>query len=145
GLTKSVLFLGAGKILDETGTTTISEVRGLGRRRPDIAVPFAVAVVALLGFPPFAPFFSEVGVVLAGWRAGLGWAVAIALFALLVVLAGMVRAFGAMLLGEPATGEASNARPWGWWVPAGIALTVVGVVGFFGLGDVLVRAAEVLL
>ncbi|MCL2423879.1 MAG: hydrogenase, partial [Micrococcales bacterium] len=46
GLTKSVLFLGAGKILDATGTTTISEVRGLGCRRPDIAVPFAVAVVA---------------------------------------------------------------------------------------------------
>ncbi|MCL2467752.1 MAG: hydrogenase [Micrococcales bacterium] len=144
GLTKSVLFLGAGKILDETGTTTIADVRGLLHRRPDLAVIFAIAIIALLGLPPFAPFFSEIGIVLAGWQAGLGWAVAVALFALLVVLAGIVRAVGAMLLGsQPAPSD--SPRPWAWLVPTGTALVVVGVVGFFGLGDVLVRAAEVLL
>lgn len=148
GLTKAVLFLDAGKILDDTGTTAIAGVRGLLRRRPDLAVPFAFATVALLGFPPFAPFFSELGAVLAGWEAGLGWAVALVLVALLVALAGIVRAVGGMLLGpaEPAVATATGSRAGvAWLVPVGLALVVVAVVGFFGLGDTLVRAAEVLL
>ncbi|MCL2090374.1 MAG: hydrogenase [Micrococcales bacterium] len=148
GLTKAVLFLGAGKILDHTGTTAVAGVRGLLRRRPDLAVPFAFATVALLGFPPFAPFFSELGVVLAGWQAGLGWAVVVVLVALLVALAGIVRAVGGMLLGPADVAETAAPRVSagvGWLLPAGLALAVVAVAGFFGLGDVLTRAAEVLL
>ena len=68
----------------------------------------SLAVAALLGFPPFALFFTEVAIVVAGWQAGLGWAMAVVLVLLLVVFAGLARATAAMVLG-PA--DEASQRP----------------------------------
>lgn len=100
GLAKASLFVVAGRMLASEGTTTIAQIRGLLSRRADLAVPLVVGMAALLGFPPFALFFSEVAIVLAGWRAGLGWAMALVVALLLLVVAGLVRATAAMTLGH---------------------------------------------
>ena len=124
GLAKATAFVVAGRILEEEGTSRIEDVRGLLARRPALAVPFVVAVAALLGFPPFALFFTEVAIIVAGWQAGLGGAMAVVLVLLLVVFAGLVRATAAMVLGpadEPAAapggsrwaaGGRSRRSPW---------------------------------
>ena len=50
-------------------------VRGAGRPRTGAGrAASALGVLALLGFPPFSLFASELGIARAGFAAGLGWA-----------------------------------------------------------------------
>ena len=71
GLAKSSTFVVSGRILATEGTTSTTDIRGLLARRPGVAVPFLVGMVALLGLPPFSLFFSEVAIVIAGVERGL--------------------------------------------------------------------------
>jgi hydrogenase-4 component F len=113
GLTKSVLFCGAGQILAATGSSHISAVKALLARSPLLAGTFAAGLLALIGLPPFALFASELGIARAGFGAGLGWAVAAAMTLVLVIAAAMLTHTGAMLLGPPPE-------------PAGAALVPMG-------------------
>ncbi|NKQ52479.1 hydrogenase [Amycolatopsis sp. K13G38] len=101
GLTKSVLFLGAGRLLQVTGTSRIDEVRGLAGRDPLLAGYLGLGMLALIGFPPFSLFASEFGLARAGFAAGLGWVTAIALVLVLVIAAALVGHTSRMLLGDP--------------------------------------------
>ena len=105
GLAKAGLFVVAGRILAAEGSARISDVRSLLTRRPALAVPFLVGMVALLGFPPFGLFVTELGIVYAGWRQGLGGVMAVALVLLLVVFAGLARHTLAMTLTGPDGGS----------------------------------------
>ena len=147
GLAKASLFVVAGRMLAAEGTTTIADVRSLLARRADLAVPLVVGMAALLGFPPFALFFSELAIVLAGWRAGLGWAMALVVALLLAVVAGLVRATAAMTLGPADDGHpTAHGSGRGPTIPLVLALGTTAVIGFVSspVGDVLVRAAAVL-
>jgi hydrogenase-4 component F len=158
GLAKATVFVVAGRVLAAECTTQFDEVRGLFVRRPRLAIPLVAAMAALLGFPPFALFFSEVGIVVAGWQAGLGVAMGAVLVLLLVLFAGLARATAAMVLGpgvDPAvqgaadgtpghdgTDEAHDGSTGGPMAPLVIAMGVTAVVGFLvPVGTVLARAA----
>jgi len=104
GLVKAAMFVVAGRILATEGTTRTQGITGLLTRRPVLARALLAGTAALLGFPPFVLFFTEVAIVVAGWHAGLGWAMGIALFLLLVVFAGLARHVSAMTLGPPVAG-----------------------------------------
>jgi hydrogenase-4 component F len=101
GLVKATLFVVSGRILEVEGTPKIANVRALLVRRPGLAIPWLVAMAALLGFPPFSIFFSEVGIILAGWSAGMGIVVGIALVLLLVIFASLTRLTVALTIGSP--------------------------------------------
>jgi hydrogenase-4 component B len=58
-LFKSLLFLGAGAVVRATGTRTIDELGGVGRRMPLTAAAFLVGSVAIVGLPPLNGFVSE--------------------------------------------------------------------------------------
>ncbi|MGD9527095.1 proton-conducting transporter membrane subunit [Pseudonocardia sp.] len=107
GLAKAVLFLGAGRVLQLTGTSRIAEVRGLATRSPVLAGCLAAGLAALLGFPPFSVFASQLGIVTAGFAAGRGWEVAAALVLVLVIAAALIGHGARMLLGE-ADGPAAD-------------------------------------
>lgn len=109
GLVKAAMFVVAGRILASEGSTRTLDVAGLLTRRPDLARPLLVGTAALLGFPPFVLFFTEVAIIIAGWRADLGWAMGIALVLLLIVFAGLTRHVLAMTLG-PQVGSAPLHR-----------------------------------
>lgn len=145
GLAKASAFVMSGRILAAEGTTTIAEVRGLLARRPQLAVPYVTAIAALLGFPPFALFFSEVAIVLAGWQAGLGVAMGGVLVLLLVVFAGLARATAGMVLGPPdgPVGELPPAAR-GPMAPVWLALAATAAAGLLAvpLGGVLTAAAQ---
>ena len=105
GLVKSVLFLGAGHLLQSTGTSRIDEVRGLAAGQPMLAGCLGVGVLALIGLPPFSIFASELGIARAGFGAGsaaLAWATAAALILVVVIAAALINHTSRMLLGEPA-------------------------------------------
>ena len=146
GLAKSSTFVASGRILAAEGTTTMADIRGLLARRPGVAVPFLVGVVALLGLPPFSLFFSEVAIVVGGVQQGLGWAMAVAVLMLLVMFAAMSRHVVAMLFGGTAADTEPDRAPYGPRLPLLLALTATAVVGFVAgpFATVLTRAASVL-
>jgi len=147
GLAKATAFVVSGRILATEGTTKIADIQGLLARRPGVAVPYVVAVIALLGLPPFSLFFSEVAIVVGGVQRGLTWAMAVAVLLLLVVFAGMARHTATMLFGAPADGaERPNTASHGPQLPLALALGATAVVGFAAgpLSTLLAQAAAVL-
>ncbi len=60
---------------------------------------FAAALLALLGFPPFSLFASELAIARAGFSAHLGWAVGVAFTLALLAFAAMARHTASMVLG----------------------------------------------
>jgi hydrogenase-4 component F len=147
GLAKSSTFVTSGWILTAEGTTSTSDIRALLVRRPGVAVPFLVGVLALLGLPPFSLFFSEVAIVVAGAQQGLGWEMAVAVLLLLVVFAGIARHVSAVLFGPGRDADAVPDRTaYGPRVPLALALATTGVIGFVAgpLATLLIRAAAVL-
>ena len=111
GLAKGVLFLGAGRILQVTGTSRIDRVRGLGTRGPLLASCVGLGVLALIGLPPFSLFASELGLARAGFAAGLGWVTAAALVLVLVIAAALVGHTSRMLLGRPPEDPGTAVSP----------------------------------
>jgi hydrogenase-4 component F len=101
-LAKTVAFLSAGHLHLATGTSRIDAVHGLAARSPLLAGTLGGAFVALLAFPPFSLFASELGLARAGFAAGLGWAVGIALALILLILAS-ITVRGATMLSGPRT------------------------------------------
>ena len=109
GVVKAAMFVVAGRVLNVSGTSRIAEVTGLLRRRPDLGWPFLVGSAALLGFPPFVTFFTEVAILVALTEAGLWWAAGAAALLLLVTFIGIARQVLGMSLGaldpHPAAGD----------------------------------------
>jgi hydrogenase-4 component F len=89
GLAKAVAFTSAGQILAAEKTSRIDEIRALACRRPVLAGIFGAALLALLGFPPFSLFASEIALARAGFAAHLGPAIAAMLLLLLVAFAAL--------------------------------------------------------
>ena len=118
GLAKSVAFCASGRVLQLTGTARIERVRGLLVRAPSLAGAFGLAVAALMGFPPFSLFASELGIARAGFAAGqgLGWVTSAALLLVLVAFAALALRTARMLLGpgtragEGPTGEGTAGK-----------------------------------
>lgn len=57
-LFKALLFLCAGAIVHATGITKLSEMSGLGRHRPGLAIAFTAGVLAIAGVPPLNGYVS---------------------------------------------------------------------------------------
>ena len=133
GLTKATLFVLSGRILEVEGAPRIDDVRALLVRRPGLAVPWLIAMAALVGFPPFSIFFSEVGIIVAGFGTGMGVVVGIALVLLLVIFAALTRLTVAMTIGAPAAAPGTD--------PAGPALPGTDPAGTVPAGTIAVRAA----
>jgi hydrogenase-4 component B len=111
-LFKSLLFLGAGAVVRDTGTREIDRMGGLARHMPRTAVAFLIGSVAIIGLPPLNGFVSEWtlvrGFLAAGRDAGaLRWtslgAAGLGLVGALA-LACFVRLGGTMFLGRPRDG-----------------------------------------
>jgi hydrogenase-4 component F len=161
GLAKASTFVVSGRVLAAEGTTQIAEIRSLLARRPGLAVLLLLGMAALLGFPPFSLFFSEVAIVVSGFQRGLGWVIAVALALLLVLFAGLARHTVRMVFGahrpdaQPGVADAAlEDRPattpdrsaHGPRIPLTIAFGVIALVGFAAgpVASILAQAASVL-
>ncbi|MEN6535034.1 MAG: hydrogenase 4 subunit B [Bryobacteraceae bacterium] len=116
---KGLLFLGAGAVLNSTGTRNMEEMGGLIRRMPATALFFLVGAVAISGLPPLNGFVSE-WLTYQALLAGFGtteslirvmFPVAGALLALTAALAAtcFVKAFGISFLALPRSDAAAKA------------------------------------
>jgi hydrogenase-4 component B len=117
---KSLLFFGAGAVLNATGERDMEHLGGLIHRMPQTAFVFLVGCVAISALPPFNGFVSEwltfqailLSPQLPSW--GLKFLVPAvgALLALSAALAAacFVKAFGVSFLGRARTAAATQAR-----------------------------------
>ena len=106
GLAKSVLFLASGEILEQEGSTQIADIRALIARRPALGGIFGFGLLALLGVPPFSLFSSELLMLRAEFKVGLGWAAGLALVAMAVIFASVTSHSRQLLLGSPSPDSA---------------------------------------
>ncbi|NCD25953.1 MAG: Fe-S-binding domain-containing protein [Deltaproteobacteria bacterium] len=101
GLTKGALFLGASNLEQAGGSSSMEHVRGMFHLMPKSSAIFVTGMFAITACPPFAPFFSELLVLRAGFAAGQGWAMGLFLFCLLLAFFGLSRIVFAVVDGRP--------------------------------------------
>ncbi|OIJ99429.1 hydrogenase [Streptomyces sp. MUSC 14] len=146
GLAKSAAFCASGRILHLTGTSRIGRVNGLLARAPSVGGVFGFAVVALLAFPPFSLFASELGIARAGFTAGTGlaWVTSAALLLVLTAFAALSARTARMLLGPAprAAGSPGPTEPGIWPLALGLIACAALGVGLGPLTDLLHAAAQ---
>jgi hydrogenase-4 component F len=146
-LAKSVLFLLSGRIRAAYGSPVVAEVSGLSAAMPVTGRGFLLAILALLGLPPFGLFVSELLIFGAGFQSGHPAVAAAGLVLLLVAFAGVLRTTHRMLYGAPAPAGVREASGWrGAW-PVAVALGLLVVTGLVwppGLAAALAHVARIL-
>jgi hydrogenase-4 component F len=134
GLAKSSVFVLSGRIATADG--------------PGLANPFLAAMVALVGMPPFALFFTEVAIIFAGFQRGLGFVMSLVVLLILINFAGLVRHSSLMIFGRNDGAEVGTIVDHSWHgprIPIIAALSVAIVIPFLtGFAQVLSRIADVL-
>ncbi len=145
-IAKSLLFLCAGNVHQHFRTDLFSKIKGsVIRAMPLTGVVFLMAMLAIIGMPPFSLFQSEFVIVRAAFDGGHQLSGVLFVLFGTGVFAGALLHVGGMILGPP--GEAAVAAPRPWRNGSLIALaTVLVVIGFWVPGPLLVlirRAASV--
>src|SRR5262249_43406076 len=122
---KSLLFFGAGSVLNATGERDMEHLCGLIHRMPQTAFVFLVGCVAISALPPLNGFVSEwltfqailLSPQLPSWGLKLLVPAVGALLALSAALAAacFVKAFGVTFLGRPRTRGAETAAETDWF------------------------------
>ncbi|HWR37975.1 MAG TPA: proton-conducting transporter membrane subunit [Patescibacteria group bacterium] len=118
---KSLLFMGAGAVLQATHTKNMEHLGGLIKKMPYTAVCFLIGATAISGLPPLNGFVSEwltfqalffLPKAVVGIVGKIGAAMLIALLGLTGALAGacFVKAFGVTFLAKPRSKQSELAR-----------------------------------
>ncbi len=109
---------------------TYEDLAGLGRRNPMVALPFLLAVLSLMGFPPTAGFFAKYYIFIAAIQAGDGmvWLAVIGALTSAVGAYYYLRVLVYLFMREPEEG-APVALP----MRSGYVVTAMVVAGFFVL------------
>jgi hydrogenase-4 component F len=91
-LTKSMLFLSSGTVLQKYGTRDIKKVKGLIKALPITGTVFLLGLFAIGGMPPFSVFASELNVLASAFNAGRPYVGVAVVLLLSLVFAGIVYA-----------------------------------------------------
>ncbi|NTV14132.1 MAG: oxidoreductase [Desulfobulbaceae bacterium] len=150
-LFKSLLFFGAGSLLQATGTREISRMGGLLRRLPVTGILLLLGGGAIAALPPLNGLVSEWllyrGLLQAGQGSLGGQAFLFMLFTMVLAMVGalvlltMTRIIGICLLGEPRSPESWVARE---SAPAMLAAMLIVALGCLAVGMLPDRALSLL-
>jgi hydrogenase-4 component F len=129
GVGKTVLFLAGGQLQAAHDSTAIDQISAVIGRSRLVGASFAVAMIVLLGLPPFAMFASELSIARSLADARLAWALAVVGLLIVVGFAALVSKSSRLLLGTPGVDAPTIT------VPATVAAAlVVGIVASAALG-----------
>jgi formate hydrogenlyase subunit 3/multisubunit Na+/H+ antiporter MnhD subunit len=141
-LFKSVLFYGAGNVLQAVHTVNVESLGGLIKRMPRTAILFLIAALAICGLPPLNGFISEF-LIYAGiynWlNSGGVFPMITVIFALtgLVLIGGLAilcftKAFSIVFLGTQRT-EYHDFKEYSFWrlLPMYMAVILMISIGLF--------------
>ena len=153
-IVKTALFLVSGLVARRAGSSRLSEVGGLVRSAPVIAVLFAVPALSLAGLPPFSGFVAKFALVDAGLEARAWVAVGAGLAVGLLTMFSMTKIWAGAFWGDPEEEPTAAPRPAGrlgaplWMVVPTAALALASLAVSLGAGplhDVSRRAGADLL
>ena len=122
-LFKSLLFLGAGMVLHQTGTRTIDQLGGLFKGMRITGATFLIGSLAIAGLPPFNGFISEFLIYFGSFKGvpvdqGTFALCLLAIIGLAVIgglaLACFTKVVGVVFQGEPRTPAAEGVKEHGW-------------------------------
>lgn len=150
-LTKSMLFLSSGNVLQKYGTKEIRKIKGLLKVLPVTGTVFLLGLFAIGGMPPFCVFASELNVLSAAFTAGKPVIGGLAVLLFSFVFAGIVYALFKMFYAKNET-DPPDAQP-GETNIAGVAVLVVmllvvvafGIAIPQGLKDLITNAVQIIL
>ncbi len=129
GVGKTVLFLAGGQLQAAHNGTEIASITAVLQRSRIVGGSFAVGLIILLGFPPFAMFASELAIARSLASTGLTWVLGAVVLLISIAFAALLRSSGRMLLGAP--DNATTPIP----VPATVATAMVaGIAASLVLG-----------
>ncbi|PIE62681.1 MAG: hydrogenase [Desulfobacter postgatei] len=139
---KSLLFMGAGMVLHQTGTRSIDALGGLLKGMKITGTTFIIASLAICGLPPFNGFVSELFIYMGSFKSipsgSMGFAMSISAIISLAVIGGLALAcftkvVGVVFQGEPRTPEAENAKEQGvtMMFPMGVLAAACVVIGVY--------------
>lgn len=97
---KSLLFLCAGAVLHQTGTTDLNKLGGLAKKMPYTTAFFIIGTLAISGIPPFNGFVSKWLIYQATFEAGYAPVTIIALIASVLTLASLVKVIQSVFFGQ---------------------------------------------
>ncbi|MGH7659748.1 MAG: complex I subunit 4 family protein [Vulcanimicrobiaceae bacterium] len=99
GFFTAALFILLGFVESREETRSLSRIGGLARRNPKLAGAMAIAALATLGLPGLAGFVGELFILVGIYQAGYGWLAAIALIAIILAAAYMLRVYQGFMHG----------------------------------------------
>ena len=138
-LFKGLLFLAAGAVLHETGTTDLDRLGGLSKKMPKTTVFFLVGAAAISGVPPFNGFASKWMIYQATYQAavesgniGFLFATIVALATSVLTLASFVKVSQSVFFGQlPAEYENVKEVSFGMRLAMGIFSVLCVITGLF--------------
>jgi hydrogenase-4 component B len=146
---KSLLFLGAGSVMQQTHTSNMEEMGGLIKRMPQTAAAFLIGVAAIAALPPLNGFASEwlvfqsllAGTYIPRPEVAVGFPIAVGILALTSGLAAacFVKAFGITFLAMPRSSHAAEARESHWSMRAMLLLLAASCVALGLAAPIVVR------
>ncbi len=140
-LFKSLLFLGAGMVVHQTGSREIDRLGGLFKGMRITGTTFLIGSLAIAGLPPFNGFVSEFLIYLGSFKGvpvdrGTFALSLLAIIALAVIgglaLACFTKVVGVVFQGEPRSAAARDVKEHGWtmllaMIVLACACVVIGV------------------
>ncbi len=130
-MTKSLMFFGAGNVLQKHDTKEIFHVSGLVKSMPYTGAMFVIGGLAITGSPPFSIFISEFIILAAGFLQGHIIAAILFLLFIIIIFAGFFNNVSKMVFGEPKAGvEKGEVSRWTLGAMA-ILLVFVIVLGVY--------------
>ncbi|MBI9083771.1 MAG: hydrogenase [Desulfobacterales bacterium] len=139
---KSLLFMGAGVVIQKTGTRSINALGGLMKQLPVTGITFLIGSLAISGLPPFNGFVSEFFIYMGSFRGvalnqtamvmGVMTIVSLAIIGGLA-LACFSKVVGVVFQGEPRTQAAADVDEKGktMLLPMVVLAAACGFIGVF--------------
>jgi NADH-quinone oxidoreductase subunit M len=127
GLFSAVLFLALGAVEQREETRDLVRLGGLGRRNPKLAGALMLGALAALGLPGLAGFSGEILILTGVFKAGFVWPAIVALVAIVLASAYMLRLFQDIMNG-PEVPDLPERRDLTWAEGFAIAPLVAGFV-----------------
>lgn len=127
GSFSAALFLALGAVEQREETRLIARLGGLGARNPKLAGALMLGALAALGLPGLAGFSGEILILTGLYKAGFVWPALVALVAIVVASAYMLRLYQGIMNG-PEVPDLPERRDLTWTEGLAIAPLVVAFV-----------------